>query len=118
MNQVSPFLRRGTDFYSHWCPGCLEPHNIPVPRWAFDGNVNSPTFTPSVNITGKQHIVDDRGRWTGEFKKDAAGNPVPYCCHYVLTAGQLQFIGDCTHELRGQTVPLPPLPPFLMDDVV
>lgn len=116
MNQVSPFLRRGTDAYSHWCPGCLEPHSIPN-TWEFDGNVNSPTFKPSVNITGVQTVVE-RGRWTGEFKKDAAGNPIPYCCHYILTAGQLQFQPECTHELKGQTVPLPVLPAFLMDDVV
>lgn len=111
--QVSPFLRRGTDFYSHWCPGCLEPHIIDD-TWAFDGNLNSPTFTPSICITGVQRVVA-QGKWTGEWKKDEAGNPLPYCCHYILTAGKLAFCVDCTHDLKGQTVDLPELPDHAVD---
>lgn len=28
-------------------------------------------------------------------------------CHYFLRNGQIQYLGDCTHAMRGQTVPLP-----------
>ena len=78
---------------AHWCPGCEELHEFAVERpfhngarWTWDGNVDAPTFSPSMNIG-----VTER-------------------CHYFLKAGRLQFLGDCTHAFRGQTVPLPDLP--------
>lgn len=113
MGQVSPYLRRAVNGHSHWCPGCDGMHMIPD-SWTFDGNVNSPTFSPSVKITGKKLVIVD-GKWTGEWARDAAGNAIDDCCHYILTAGQLQFCCDCTHALSGQTVALPPLPPELCD---
>jgi len=36
-------------------------------------------------------------------------------CHYFLKGGMLQFLGDCTHTLAGQTVPLPELAPHVRD---
>ena len=34
--------------------------------------------------------------------------PVFVCsvCHSFVTDGKIQFLGDCTHELAGQTVEL------------
>ena len=87
-------------------------HIIPG-TWSFNGELDCPTFTPSVRITGKQTIKNERGEWTGEWVRDAAGNPLDYCCHYILTVGQLQFCGDSTHALSGKTVPLPDLPDWL-----
>lgn len=108
MGQLSAKLRSVEGGHSHWCPGCKEMHVIPN-RWAFDGNATAPTFSPSVKIDGLQVVKVD-GRWTGEWVRDASGNTVPECCHYILTAGRLNFCGDCTHDLRGQTVDLPDLP--------
>lgn len=82
--------------------------------WGFDGNVNSPTFTPSVSISGKKCVFVD-GKWTGEWVRDANGNAVDDRCHYNLTAGQLKFHGDSTHPLVGKLVPLPELPIELRD---
>ena len=28
-------------------------------------------------------------------------------CHSFVTDGRIQFLGDCTHKLAGQTVDLP-----------
>jgi hypothetical protein len=93
-------------------------HCIPD-TWKFDGNLNSPTFAPSVKITGKQSVVDAHGEWTGEWtgewKPGPDGKALDYCCHYVLTNGVLNFCGDCTHTLKGQRVPLPRLPDFMRD---
>lgn len=111
--QVSRFLRRATSGFTHWCPGCQEAHCIPD-SWAFDGNLEAPTFAPSVKITGVQTVVKD-GEWTGEFLYDSEGKPLPYCCHYILTAGKISFCGDCTHKLANQIVDLPELPGFLLD---
>lgn len=113
MGQVSAVLRRATRGYSHWCPGCEEMHMIPD-SWRFDGNVDRPTFTPSVRITGKQSVIV-AGKWTGEWVRDANDKAVDYCCHYILTAGTLNFCADSTHKLAGTAVPLPPLPPEFAD---
>jgi hypothetical protein len=34
---------------------------------------------------------------------------VDHRCHSFVVDGQIQFLGDCTHKLAGQTVPLPVL---------
>ncbi len=114
MGQVSSKLRRAENGYSHWCPGCGEVHLIPD-SWNFDGNLEQPTFSPSVKITGKLTVKDSHGEWTGEWVRDANGNAVDDCCHYILTVGVLNFCGDCTHVLAGQSVPLPDLPEWLLD---
>lgn len=90
MSQVSSKLRRAEGRYFHWCPGCKTMHPLPD-RWQFDGNLEAPTFSPSFLHRG--HFNDKDG-----------------VCHYILTKGVLNFCGDSTHELAGQTVPLPDLP--------
>jgi len=95
------------------CPGCRELHQINVgqdtrPRWGFNGNYERPTFTPSILVGGHQTARDKKGEWNGEWVRDAAGKPIPRVCHSFVTDGQIQFLGDCTHALVGQTVPLQP----------
>lgn len=114
MGQVSPYLRRVEGGYAHWCPACEEMHVI-FDRWQFNGNVQCPTFTPSVKITGKK-TVKVNGRWTGEWVRGPDGKALDDCCHYFLTDGQIRFQPDCKHALAGKTVPLPPLPDFLTDE--
>jgi hypothetical protein len=75
-----------------------EPYKI---HWTFDGNLEAPTFSPSVNNTwGK--FVDPN--YVEEDPSESGR------CHYFIRDGQIQFCGDCTHSLSGQTVPLPDLP--------
>jgi hypothetical protein len=31
-------------------------------------------------------------------------------CHSFVTAGHIQFLSDCTHEMAGQTVEIPEWP--------
>lgn len=104
MGQAGKYLRRYTGGYSHWCPACEEIHVI-GDSWGFNGDLDCPTFTPSVKVTGIETIKEN-GRWNGEW----------VVCHYFLTGGKIHFQGDCTHAMRGQTVPLPELPSFLTDD--
>lgn len=111
--QVSAKLRRAQSGYAHWCPACEEMHALPD-GWTFDGNLELPTFSPSFKHTGKQTIKKD-GRWTGEWARDANGNAVDWCCHYVLNQGVLHFCTDCSHALKGRSVPLPDLPAEFRD---
>lgn len=99
--------------HAHWCPGCEEMHRIPG-SWTFDGNMDAPTFKPSVKVSGKL-TVKENGRWNGEYVRDGAGAPIDMCCHYILTAGVLNFCADSTHKLAGQNVPLLPIPDHLKD---
>lgn len=80
----------GTTFgkmYIHWCPGCKCNHSIDSridgrrPNWEFNGNMECPTFSPSINYYDR-------------------------VCHYHITNGTIIFGNDCTHELRGQSIPL------------
>jgi hypothetical protein len=92
-------------------------HNIATknaPCWSFNGNVEKPTFNPSVKITGKQGVTV-KGEWNGEYKCGPDGKALDLCCHYFLRDGVLDFQNDCTHALCGQKVPLPELPEFMRD---
>jgi hypothetical protein len=98
-----------------WCPGCKEGHQVRVqgegrPMWGYNGNPESPTFTPSVLVNSAQIERDEKGEWTGEWIYGADGKPLPMVCHTYVTDGQIQFLSDCTHELAGRTVPLPDFP--------
>lgn len=105
--QVSSRLRRGATAYFHWCPGCEEMHPLPD-GWRFDGNLESPTFHPSFKHTMKRFpSYDARGVGVGE--------PFEFICHYNLLGGKLMFCADSSHALKGQTVPLPELPPHVRD---
>lgn len=112
MGQVSPVLRRFEGGYAHWCPGCDQMHLITTdagrgPQWSFDGNVDCPTFSPSVRVT---YNGPDAGQDRGH------GHAPSSCCHYFVTGGQIQFCPDSTHALAGQTVPVPELPDWLRDE--
>ena len=92
--------RIGTFF----CPGCKGEHSIPLrpadsrPSWEYSGTQDSPTLSPSILRT-----------WSSP-EPERFGNIV---CHSFVTAGRIQFLGDCTHHLAGQTVDLPDIPEWL-----
>jgi hypothetical protein len=82
----------GERWISFHCPGCEGGHSIPVtgPRaWKWNGSLDSPTITPSILV--------NVGR----------SNPTAHLCHSWVKDGRIQFLGDCTHSLAGQTVELP-----------
>jgi hypothetical protein len=93
---ASAILRYDDQAWLHRCPGCQRLHVIPDygnVRWTFNGDYEKPTFSPSV-----RHSWSNRGD----------GGP-DKCCHYFIRDGRIEFCGDCTHPLSGQTVDLPPL---------
>lgn len=115
MGQLSAKLRSVEGGgYTYWCQGCGEPHAVNS-GWTFDGNLEAPTFSPSVLVTGVQTVKDERGEWTGEWVRGPDGKALPMVCHTFIKGGMVQFLGDCTHGLADQTLPLPDLPPHLTD---
>lgn len=83
--------------YRFHCPGCDEHHVItttPYPGgWTFDGDVDRPTFSPSVHV---------HPRWPPTAASSRRFGATRSC-----RAGRIQFLGDSTHALAGQTVDLP-----------
>lgn len=85
------------------CPACGFEHSFRVDLeghgnygndvWTFNGDYDKPTFSPSMgaNLHGTQ---EHHPR-----------------CHSFLREGVWQFLGDCTHEMAGQHVPMIPPEP-------
>jgi hypothetical protein len=78
-----------------WCPGCQCGHKVWIkadrpggPVWTWNGSLDRPTFEPSLLIRQPQFGKSDR------------------VCHIFVRDGQIQFLGDCTHALKNQTVPM------------
>lgn len=92
-----------------WCPGCEDVHAIHTRAggWTWNGDAEHPTFSPSVLYNGVQWGPADEF-----FKPNHRGIPPggSIVCHSFVTDGRIQFLGDCTHILAGQTVDLPEWP--------
>jgi len=76
------------------CPGCKSIHSFfakpfanPIngASWDFNDNFEFPTLYPSLLL----NYEDGSGR-----------------CHSYIKEGKIQFLDDCTHELKNQIVEL------------
>lgn len=105
---------------AYWCQGCEGVHHVWVEGegaiWGWDGNVDAPTFTPSVLITSghyvSSHKLGDKCwcTYAVEFPHRAALAPKCERCHTFIRSGMVEFLGDCTHAFAGKTEPLPDWP--------
>lgn len=98
-------LHRSGDRWLFECPGCGCAH-FANDRWTFNGDQDKPTFRPSILVTFRQPITDKQAeRITAGENLDLE---LPHTrCHSFVTDGQIRFLDDCTHELKGQTIDLP-----------
>lgn len=90
------------------CPGCDAGHYIRTveandylpdeqgakPIWGFNGDLDRPTFTPSILTWWP---IYENGIEIGREK----------VCHSFVTDGRIQFLSDCWHSLKNQTIELP-----------
>jgi hypothetical protein len=88
------------EYYSFYCPGCKHQHSYPVNSdgtgWTFNGNMELPSFTPS--LLNQLKVQNEK---TGEY------DIVKSRCHLYVTNGKIQYCNDCTHEFAGQTIDIP-----------
>lgn len=82
---------RGGRLICFHCPGCKYGHSFEVDApngagWTWNGSLDRPTFSPSLLCNGH----DEKSR-----------------CHSFVTDGRIQFLSDCFHDLKGQTVEIP-----------
>lgn len=93
-----------------WCPGCEDVHAVevtdPAYKWDWDGNLEAPTISPSIKVDYPERVSSPSIEVTFPANRGI--------CHSYVKAGRWQFLGDCTHDLAGQTVPLPDLPDWIL----
>jgi len=93
----------GTIYYLIECPACRRSHMFDS-RWAFNGDVNNPTFRASMLVKWKHpkgysnENPAPKG-WEGEY--------VTEVCHSFVTDGIIEYLSDCTHMMAGKTIELP-----------
>lgn len=97
----------GKRFHRYWCPGCDTLHMISInpsknqsgAGWTFSGTLDKPTYAPSQLTTWRQ----------GEKQTE-------HRCHTFIRGGQIEFLSDCTHSLKGKTVDMVPLPDWVLKE--
>lgn len=87
-------------------------------HWEWNGDMEKPVVTPSLDTDSVKRILEPNGRWRGEWELDGNGKPIPVKCHCFIGSngappGFIIFLGDSSHHLAGKTVPLPELPEYL-----
>lgn len=94
VTEVIEYVHNGIDnkeilFY---CPGCKMSHSVRVkgkePVWGWNGSLDKPTFTPSILV----RVIHE--------------NEEKLRCHSYVTDGNIQYLSDCKHNLKDQTIPL------------
>jgi len=87
---------RTIHYYTFYCPGCKHEHIYSVTHdnslWGFNGNIDNPSFTPSLLNT-----MNVKNEKTGKNEEKER-------CHLFVTNGKIIYCVDCTHKLAGQTV--------------
>lgn len=76
------------DYLCFYCPGCRQYHCFTVKgekAWQWNGSKTAPTFSPSLLCNGS----------------DPARR-----CHLFVENGQIRYLSDCWHDLKGQTIPM------------
>lgn len=84
----------GIDTLMFHCPGCKSAHMVTVnggrngkgATWQWNQDIEKPTLSPSIGVSMEN--AESR-------------------CHSFVRDGKIQFLSDCFHELKGQTVDLP-----------
>lgn len=119
MSRISRVLREGEDGHGgrsllFYCIGCGMAHRVnvgtgPGPRWGYNESPEKPTFTPSILVRRVQWTPPAYDPEVAEKIKsgEIVQTKVDMVCHTFITDGRIQYLGDCTHHLAGQTIDLP-----------
>lgn len=83
--------------YVFYCLGCKSLHQFSDKtsqsegaKWTFDLNMENPTLSPSYLLWHDHPTTKKR-----------------YTCHSFIRDGKIQYLSDCSHDYKGQTVELP-----------
>lgn len=76
----------GTIHCHYMCPGCGYDHAFNPEVHKYNGDGSSPTVTPSL------------------LQNNPQGH---HTCHSYIKDGKIEFLNDCWHDKKGQTIDLP-----------
>jgi hypothetical protein len=119
----------GNEGLAYWCQGCKRSHNIRIKgpgAWGWNGDAEKPVFTPSVLTTNGHYVPSHKPgdpcwcTYVQEHPDEADDTFTCHGCHTFVGCngaqpGEVIFLGDCTHELAGQVLPLPDLPQYMQE---
>jgi hypothetical protein len=98
--------------YLFVCPGCNCEHAFDD-RWQFNQDFEKPTISPSYLIMYDYSSPENNNKSKAFYKKHnryPTRAELPYdlheVCHSFIRNGMIEFLNDCTHLLKGQTVEL------------
>lgn len=92
----------GENTWKFWCPGCDSAHVV-SDSWRV--STETATISPSVLVHSSKHLINpDLDGAALTAPENITDTPQ---CHSFVTDGRIQFLGDSTHVLAGQTVELP-----------
>jgi hypothetical protein len=122
-------------FVAIYCPGCECKHHLQIeyiqefevktneegtkvvtaiasnrPIWGFNGDLDKPTFTPSLLVKSGIYVEGDKYKERMEESEWDWYVSESKICHTFIRDGKIEFLGDCTHSLAGKTVDLPEYP--------
>lgn len=91
--KVNENIYKGKEYhytqYLYFCKGCGYEHAFALKKdggnHTFNMNLNTPTVSPSL----------------------LHNNNPKFICHSFIKSGMIQYLGDCHHKLKGQTIELP-----------
>ena len=106
------YQRRGASTL-FWCPGCDDLHMVGNSWEVIDAD-GLLTISPSVLVFGHKTFIDDSLEGDALFAPDNI-TTTPRC-HSFVRGSRIEFLSDSTHKLAGQTVPLAPLPDWLISE--
>lgn len=89
------------DQFGITCLACGCGHELK--GWQFNGDLESPTFSPSLLVTGKKMPTQDEADRIMADEKIELSDMV---CHSFIRNGNIEYLSDCTHEYAGKTVKL------------
>jgi hypothetical protein len=91
--QTLPFILKG----SRKDTGC----------WTWNGDTEKPTLRPSIKVQSG-HFAGANSCWCEYYRQHPDETPFFTCyqCHTWINDGKAQFLDDCSHEFRGQTLDL------------
>jgi len=101
-----------------FCPACKHGHAIQTASeygifpggdiWTFNGDTERPTIKASVLSRCNTWIPPVNETNLEEFHKNPwKQEQVESICHSMVTDGRIEFMNDCTHDLKNKTVELP-----------
>lgn len=118
-DKIAPVTKNGkTIGWMFFCPGCNNGHAIQTASenglypggdvWTFNGNMEKPTIRASVLVRSNQWVPPVNEHNAEKWKAQPwEQHEIKTVCHSFVTDGRIEFLGDCTHDLKGQTVDLP-----------